>query len=599
MTTSTQDAPGRDPLGAMFADTEAMHFGHRRHARIDEPQVRSAMRLIEAAGISDEVRRWLLLEHDPRKGGRPPWITTDQVLVLLLVLAMEHAPLLVTTMETAVQRLTPKAWELLDLPRTQNQVKEASGSYYRLWRSLDTLVGLIDPCPFPKGRRLTNAEFKDFVASLDPDWVQERKRRRLWLTNRLLHATYLAIPTEVRARWKGQTAVDGTRILACEKGSPASAKLMDPKYDDARLSAFADGGWHVREKPSDPERTAWPAEGKRAKFHWAYEAHTVQMLPDQDGAPVPRIVVGVSYDKPSFDPGPNAALAYTDMAARGLPAGIVLSDRAYFPGAKVEHFHTPMRALGHQLIGDYKRADIGVALTREAGANLIEGRWYCPSMPDRLVTANRDFADGLIDDATRQKRLTLRTAYEVRPKQAPGTGGQLVMMCPAAGAGATVVCSFKLKVTGRRGAIESKGRPLIPVAPTEPDRICTNKSSTTFPAGTGAKYVQDGPAYGTTAWQRLYGQRSQIEASNAYFKNQSHEAADDPGRRRKRGLAAQALLVTMLIMSANLRLIQSFLIREAQSPAPAKSVGARKNRNAAADAQHADSARPQAPPVAA
>ena len=53
--------------------------------------------------------------------------------------------------------------------------------------------------------------------------------------------------------------------------------------------------------------------------------------------------------------------------------------------------------------------------------------------------------------------------------------------------------------------------------------------------------------------------RNTIEGFNGYVKDANHEALDQPGRRRVRGYAAQYLLTAMLIVSANLRKIDTFL----------------------------------------
>lgn len=53
--------------------------------------------------------------------------------------------------------------------------------------------------------------------------------------------------------------------------------------------------------------------------------------------------------------------------------------------------------------------------------------------------------------------------------------------------------------------------------------------------------------------------RATVEASNAYLKDHGRGALDQPGRRRMRGQTAQHLLVTMVVVAANISKIITFL----------------------------------------
>ena len=53
--------------------------------------------------------------------------------------------------------------------------------------------------------------------------------------------------------------------------------------------------------------------------------------------------------------------------------------------------------------------------------------------------------------------------------------------------------------------------------------------------------------------------RNTIEGFNGYVKDSSYEAFYQPGRRRIRGYTAQYLLTTVLVVSANIRKIRTFL----------------------------------------
>ena len=189
-----------------------------------------------------------------------------------------------------------------------------------------------------------------------------------------------------------------------------------------------------------------------------------------------------------------------------------------------------------------------------AGAVQVEGAWYCPAMPQASLDATVDFrVKKSIDEATWKQRIGQRRSYLLRLKESPDTDGHVPMRCPASGPSATVVCPLK-NSTG-----DSSGCTRIPVKPSHLDRIFKNRSSVSFPPSAGAKYAQDFH-YGGAEWQAMYSTaRNTIEGFNGYVKDSNYEALDQPGRRRIRGYTAQYLLTTVLVVSANIRKIRTFL----------------------------------------
>ena len=85
-----------------------------------------------------------------------------------------------------------------------------------------------------------------------------------------------------------------------------------------------------------------------------------------------------------------------------------------------------------------------------------------------------------------------------------------------------------------------------------------HQSAITIPPDAGARYRQDLP-YGTPAWHARYATlRNTIEGLNGYAKDPAHQALAQPARRRVRGIAAQSLFTTLLLISANIRKIRSW-----------------------------------------
>jgi hypothetical protein len=240
-----------------------------------------------------------------------------------------------------------------------------------------------------------------------------------------------------------------------------------------------------------------------------------------------------------------------------------MGDDSYLPNSVPAKFQNLLRKLGYKLVFDYRRDQLGKIETFK-GASLIEGTWYCPAMPDDLVEATvnyRGFGDPAkkIDAETYDLLIAQRSRYRVRVKDRLGAHDSesgVAMRCPAAGASATAICPLK-ETLGN-----SAGRTVIHVVPTHPSDICNNRSSVTFTTEAGAKYGQE-LEFESPKWRKLYRPlRSMMEGFNGFVKDPNYEALDAPGRRRSRGHAAQFLFATLLLMSANLRALVTFLTKE-------------------------------------
>ncbi|WP_313539470.1 hypothetical protein [Leifsonia aquatica] len=95
--------------------------------------------------------------------------------------------------------------------------------------------------------------------------------------------------------------------------------------------------------------------------------------------------------------------------------------------------------------------------------------------------------------------------------------------------------------------------------PTKLDKICTQHSVTLEENDDTAKGKQE-YRYGSREWATNYqADRNMVEGINGYIKDETKENLQSAARRAASGLAAQQVLVTMLIVSANMRKLQSFL----------------------------------------
>lgn len=582
MTTSSQQRNA--DVGATLADllclpTEGEPVESRR-GYLSKRVVRGAADLVDQAGLVGLWEQWYRDDHPDwaTRGGRPGTVDARQVLVILVALAVSGEPPLVERVsEALLKRLDTESRDLLGLPRARENVADTA-YYHRVYRRLRWLLNLVEPYPTP-GRRVTRAERDAMLAALDPETVAVRVKRVQHVTNVLLEASARLVPDDARAKWNGNICVDATLVRAWGKrGHPKPKPNEDSSQD--RMSPETVAGWYVR---TDQDT------GKD-EFYFGYEAHLAIVSASEPGQPAdfPLLVLAMTVDKPAQNIGENATTLLQSLHDRAYPAGTLAGDRAYIPGAKAEKLQLPARALGYTLCGDYRDDQLGLQ-AEYGGAILVEGNWYCPSMPQLLIDATIDRRARTITNDVYEKRIAQRARYAFRPKHRPTPDGNTKWMCPARGPGATATCPLA-QTSGpvTLGLPTTRTRILNP--PADPDVCCTNSTSVTIPiaprqAGNSniAKYFQD-LRYKSPEWKAVYATlRNTIEGFNGFTKSPTEENTEEPARRRIRGYAFQALAVAILIVASNVRKIDSWLKRRDEQPAPEPNIPARRRRNARPD----------------
>jgi len=266
-------------------------------------------------------------------------------------------------------------------------------------------------------------------------------------------------------------------------------------------------------------------------------------------------VYGMSIlERPGTQVARSAMAALTSVRERGHPAKYLAGDRAY-SSLIADDFQLPLRALGWEPVWDYKIDQLGVQGSHE-GALLVDGTWYCPSIPSDLIEATALYRTNQIDEATWHRRLEARRPYSLRPKANMDDEGHQRLLCPAAGTAPTARCD--LKPSSMTNRTDGKTRIfLVDETPAHAPKICT-QASVTFPPEAGAKFRQPLP-HGSPEWQTAYSTlRNTVEGFNGTVKDGAHEALADAQRRRVRGVAAQTVFTAVLIFGTNLRKIRSF-----------------------------------------
>ena len=130
-------------------------------------------------------------------------------------------------------------------------------------------------------------------------------------------------------------------------------------------------------------------------------------------------------------------------ALPGLAGWVLGADRGYTQ-CRPEHFHLPVRALGYSLVMDYKAAELGRQANSQ-GALMVDGSFYCPAVPDDLITASSDKRAGLIDGAMYKARISARTSWRLVRRKAPDADGYHAS--PARPKESTPICAARC---GRR-----------------------------------------------------------------------------------------------------------------------------------------------------
>jgi hypothetical protein len=182
---------------------------------------------------------------------------------------------------------------------------------------------------------------------------------------------------------------------------------------------------------------------------------------------------------------------------------------------------------------------------------MVEGTWYCPSMPEALVNATIDLREKKIDADTYALRIAARAAFALRRKSGPDVDGYERFICPARDPRPKVRCAL------RPSSLSVLGPRTVNAPESDAPAIC-RQSAITIAPDVGARHAQS-LAFGSETWARTYATlRNTIEGWNAFAKDPAHHALAQAPRRRVRGIAAQGIFITLLYVAANLRKIDTY-----------------------------------------
>jgi hypothetical protein len=503
---------------------------------ITEQTVAFAAELIDRSSKAPVIEAALA-----KRTGRPRPLPVRAVLTALLCLALDDRPLFLTEATRLLFCQLPEtSRRLLSVPGTATTERAFRAAYRRVRYCFGAICSVMDPSPLPKNRRLTGQDLKARTKPMTPGQAEAARCRLEAFINSLLEASISVLTGEERAAYDGCTGLDATPVPLFSRGPSKRAGLC---------ASDPDGGWYVRE---GDHREREDDKGKPLrKIAWALEA-TIATMARPPGAPPahPNLAAGLAMTRPGEDPGGTGARVLASMAARGHKPGPLGYDRAYTQ-ALPERFHLPARALGYHSVMDYRADQLGIQ-ANTGGAILVEGTWYCPALPEPLITATTRLRDHAITRELWDQQITARAAYQLKRKDGPDADGYQRLSCPARGSRPGLICPLR-----RASLTPRDGRAKVLQPPHEPPRLCRQTAITIAP-DTGARYRQDLP-YGSPAWHKTYATlRNTIEGLNGYAKDPAHQALAQPARRRVRGIAAQSIFTALLLAAANIRKIRAW-----------------------------------------
>lgn len=501
-----------------------------------ESQIAFCVAVVDRSGAAETLEALLR-----RRTGRPRRLALRALLVGLLLLATDDRPLHLKAVTRLLYLRLPPAWrERLGVVGEATTTKALLARYRCVRYLFQLAVAVVDPSSEQKNRVLPEAELEALRKKLCEAEVAERAARLQSVLDALLDATVGICSDEELAGFDGSVGLDATPVPLYSRGPSrrAGTSASDP-----------DGGWYVRE---GDHREATGHSGKPLrKLHWALEATLVQMGRPPGSLPAahPNLVLALRLRRPGEDPAGTAVGLLASLGARGYRAGLLAVDRGYSQ-ARAEDFHLPVAALGYRLVMDYKTAQLG-RQGQSRGGLLVDGAFYCPALPEQLVTCSADHRAGRLDDARYAELLAAREPWRLLRKEGPDHDGFVRYACPAQGERPRLCCPL------REEGLRALGRVPVLAPPAEPPAVCTQGSVTIAP-DVLARHRQE-LAYGSEAWRSTYATyRNTTEGANGFLKDAAHESLASPERRRVRGVAAQSLLCCFLVMAGNIRKIAAF-----------------------------------------
>lgn len=518
-----------------------------------------------------DVAEFLDARHLQTKGkpGRPTTITHRALLVGLMLTAIDGRGCLASEVaRTLYRRLHPTSMALLDvkpLPPARSKEEQRQQTWMierRVRNAIHRLLDTIDPSIHPKGTAMAWEQLRRLDKPLTAEEVEERQVALSIVCNSILQVPFDLLPEKVKQKYRGSACIDATPVRVHSRGRSVYSE---------EASADPDAGWYVR--TGDHSETG---TDKVTKALYGFDLNLIVAVCDHlgDRQYLPALPIAQHLDRPGMDPAGAARRMFAYLASRNFQPRYLAGDGLYAQ-AHPAAFHDQARKTGWKLVMPILDAHLGVQAAAE-GFLMVEGHWYCPSIPKTLIEATGDFRAKAIDLDTYETRIAERAKYRARLHEDKGENVQRYG-CPAYGTKATVMCALKPRSQTKDRKLISQG-PTLPVRLRErikpdpatatngiypkPCRVNTISIDHSADAHVDAARHRQDLVFGTREHTDTYNAlRQSQEGLHGFIKDEAKEALASPGKRRIRGLAAQSLFSAVLLAAAGIRKVRAFLAR--------------------------------------
>lgn len=492
--------------------------------------------VIESSGAVARIEAWHAADN-PSPAGRKSSLPTQAIFMALLLNAYwGHGYSYKQLARTICKRITNEQAVRLGYRRDEAHISEW---YHRAWRSMHRVLDTIDPWHLSPGlgKKFTGPEFAKARTLYD----ETREQRAHELSALMVRASIELLPKKYLESYRGDLAIDSTFIPVqgtinpndyskksqrTRKGMP----LRDMRNGDPQC------GWYTRAGDHDGSEITTSKAG--------YEATTTTMADEKEGAFPFTLITAMEMHLPGrFGPAARSTVEqHADFTAK---RGVIMADRA-FNGLAPAQFQEPIRKLRYETAYDYKKTELGPQGSVPGKPIIVlDGVLFVNRMPEIYMMISRLHATEQIDPATgnpytlatRNEILKARAAYRMKPKGRVDADGHQRFEYP-------------------------DPRSYMAFDPV------TGSSTTDNPTGSVTigldaeviKHLQKYP-WMSKDWNRAYGQRNQVESSNALIKTNDEENIGSARARTGRGFAYNYLSMIIAVVATNIRRIITGITR--------------------------------------
>jgi hypothetical protein len=353
----------------------------------------------------------------------------------------------------------------------------------------------------------------------------------------LRHLTDALIEASIAKRWKvssSSLAVDWTDVESFSRPPPERGGDCFDR----------DASWGHRHSN---------APGRGDDLFFGYYAQFATMVGDDGRNKVPELARRMLVTSCHVDPPPAFASVLESMVEDGIALGDVLCDSGYAHRIAA-NWAARVRVAGGKLVMDLHPTDRGPQGTH-LGAVISNGSLYCPAVPKALLSLKplrRDVSE--VETRAADEMAAELDHYRLGRVTKDDADGYHRVMCPAQ--------MGKCRCPQRSESMKlPHDRPTVLDPPESPPSCCVHQTITVT-ADVASKTAQKYP-YPSPAWRRSYGRRTAVERTNATIKD---PATTDVARGwcRLAGLAPISVFLACALVVRNMRVTDSFEIREAQ-----------------------------------